>query len=125
MKRDMDLIRAILLAIEAHPLPEIDGYLEIDDYEDSVVHHHLHLLKEAGYINAYSAVDANADSGFLVQDASLTWGGHELLDSIRDPEIWKKAKSGAAQAGSFSLSLIGEVARGFIKMKAQEIGLPI
>ena len=125
MKRNMDLVRSILLAIEENPTPSVEGYLAIPEVEPGPVTYHLHLLKEAGYIDAYAALDANTEYGFLMQDASLTWRGHEFLDDIRDAEIWKKTKAGAAKAGSWSVGLLGELARGYLRQKATEMGLPL
>jgi hypothetical protein len=125
MKRDMDLVRQILLIIEDSPTPWIEGYLEVPGYERGPVTHHLHLLKEAGYIQAYEATDANTEYGFMMQDASLTWQGHEFLDEVRDVEIWKKTKAGAAKAGSWSVRMLGELARGYVRQRAVEFGLPL
>jgi len=125
MKRDMDLVRTILLAIEDQPGPAVAGYLEIPGVELGPLTHHLHLLMDAGYVHAYEARDASTDYGFLLQEASLTWAGHEFLDSVRDPEIWQKTKVGASKVGSWSVSLLGELAKGYIRQKAAELGLPI
>ena len=46
--------------------------------------------------------------------------GYNLLDSIRDPEIWKKTKQGAAAAGGFTLDLLQALATGFIKKQIKD-----
>lgn len=55
----------------------------------------------------------------------ISWAGHEFLDSVRDPEIWRKTKDGATKVGSWSLKLLGEMATGFVRAKAVELGLPL
>src|SRR3546814_4166906 len=93
MKRDMDLVREILLAIEKHPEPTVWGYLEIEGFELGPINAHLHLLDEAGYIRAAAAQDANTPYGYMMQDASQTWAGYEFLETIRDTEIWRLTRS--------------------------------
>jgi hypothetical protein len=51
---------------------------------------------------------------------SLTWEGHDFLDSVRDPKIWAKTKSGALAAGGFTVDLLKELAKGFIKKQIEE-----
>src|SRR3546814_675347 len=106
MKRDMDLVREILLAIEKHPEPTVWGYLEIEGFELGPINAHLHLLDEAGYIRAAAAQDANTPYGYMMQDASLTWAGYEFLETIRDTEIWRLTKTGAEKVGSWGISML-------------------
>src|SRR3546814_15693002 len=112
MKRDMDLVREILLAIEKHPEPTVWGYLEIEGFELGPINAHLHLLDEAGYIRAAAAQDANTPYGYMMQDASLTWAGYEFLETIRDTEIWRLTKTGAEKVGSWGISMLMELAKG-------------
>ncbi len=55
-----------------------------------------------------------------VRPWSLTWEGHEYLDSIRDPEIWDKVASAADEIGSFGIDTLKTLAKGFIKTKIKE-----
>ena len=111
------------MKIEESPTPGVDGILEIDGYDDLIVNHHIALLKDAGFINAIEMQDANTPYGYLMQDASLVWSGHEFLDSIRDQEVWDKTKQGVKSVGSWTVSLVGELAKGYLKQKAIDIGL--
>jgi hypothetical protein len=84
MKRDMDLLRAMLLKIEEQPFgsfvtPEVPGY------SDDELYYHAKLAEEAGFIIANFTM-----SGFTVQ--RLTYAGHEFLDAAREETLWKKAK---------------------------------
>jgi hypothetical protein len=47
----------------------------------------------------------------------LTWEGHEFLDDIRDPEIWRKTKDRAKSVAGAGLSLLWEIAKAEIKTK--------
>ena len=90
MKRDMDLIRAMLLKIEEYP----HGYspqIEIDGYDGEQIGYHAVLLGEAGLavVENTSAHGANSPSAMVVR---ITWSGHEFLDAARDKTIWNQAK---------------------------------
>jgi hypothetical protein len=50
----------------------------------------------------------------------LTWQGHDFLDSVRDPKIWAKTKEGALAAGGFTVDLLAELAKGFLKKQIEE-----
>jgi len=88
MKRDMELIRKILLAIEedGQGLGILD--LEFDDYDDEFVSYQIKLLAEAGLITAN---DCSTRAGLSWRARSLTWDGHEFLDAARNDSVWNKA----------------------------------
>jgi hypothetical protein len=82
MKRDMELIRYILLQTEAGQ--PIVG-------EKEIIVYHIVLLKEAGFVET---VVRNNPLG-IPSDATilkLTWAGHNFLDAARDDKIWHMAK---------------------------------
>ncbi|QBK31616.1 DUF2513 domain-containing protein [Roseitalea porphyridii] len=110
MKRDMDLIREVLLQIEdgcdAFDYDEFEGEADYLEYQ-------LVLLRDAGFIDAHLL-----DSSCAIN--KITWDGHDFLDSVRDPEIWRKTKDGAAAAGGFTVELLGELAKGLIKTKIKQ-----
>lgn len=122
MKRDMDLVRDILLAIEAEPLG-VTGYFNIEGKNQRVVEAHVKLLKDAGYLASEKA--AMLAGGRMERDLTLTWAGHEFLETIRDPKIWEATKSNAKQVGNWSLSLLAELAKGLIRQKAIDLGFPL
>ncbi|MDB5971361.1 MAG: Uncharacterized protein JWQ90_3811 [Hydrocarboniphaga sp.] len=92
MKRDMDLARQILLAIEGQE--DADGSswfaLEFEGVSDKSVSHHIRLLHEAGLLDA---IDLSTMAGPEWRPKSLTWAGHEFLDAARDETLWNKAKA--------------------------------
>lgn len=51
MKRDLDLVRKILLALEEKPGPEAVDTLDIEGYDDLTVKYHLLLLAQAKLID--------------------------------------------------------------------------
>nr|WP_264159203.1 DUF2513 domain-containing protein [Burkholderia vietnamiensis] len=42
------------------------------------------------------------------------------MDSIRSPEVWAKTKAGALAAGGFTVELLGDLAKGFIKKQIED-----
>lgn len=120
MKRDMELVRDLLLKIEAAPGKPSwqDLTPRGDDAETERIVEHLGLIKDAGLIKS---IDVSTMQWRLQQDIELTWEGHEFLDDIRDPEIWKKAKEKAGSMASVGVSFMWELAKAEIKTK---LGLP-
>ena len=48
------------------------------------------------------------------------WMGMISSISIRDPDVWNKTKKGALAAGGFTLNLLNDLAKGFIKKKIED-----
>ena len=105
MKRDMDLVREILFAVEESdddPLGWIDLTLPGRSRED--VTYHVMILAEAGLIEAQ---DLSSMSGFDFKPKRLTWLGHEFLDAARSNTLWERAKDETLkQTGGLSLDLL-------------------
>jgi len=89
MKRDMDLIRKILLAVEE--LPYGDDLQRLDGVSKEAFVMHALWLKEAGLVDAA----AEAGSGSFAKYAiiwRLTWSGTEFVSAMRDEALWNKVK---------------------------------
>jgi sugar/nucleoside kinase (ribokinase family) len=104
MKRDMDLIRKILLAAEA--LPHAGSFQSLDGVdEDSFVAHAL-WLKEAGLIDAVGQVGGGSLANFAIV-SRLTWNGTEFVAAMQDDTLWSKAKEKFMKPGmSFTLDIV-------------------
>lgn len=100
MKRDMDLIRKILLEVEKYEGDDPLTELEISEYRREDITYNVFLLQEAGFIHVYlSWINSNTNPReFKIY--RLTWLGHEFLDACRDESRWNKAKQMAARLGS-------------------------
>jgi len=120
MKRDMDLLRQILLQIE-----EFDqGFggdveIEIEGCEPHVLAEHLRLLTEAGLTEGEAIPDESSNFDHIIP-TRLTCSGHDFVDSVRDLEIWRRTKEGALSAKGFTLDLIQDFAKGFIRKQIQD-----
>lgn len=117
MKRDPDLERDILLAVEAYD--EVSGprCTEIRHLASTPLEadYRALLLWEAGLIDAVDA--RTTEEPFEMWPIRLTMVGHEYLDSIRDEEVWRHTKKGAQAVGSFSLDALGALAKNLLREK--------
>ena len=94
MKRDMELMRRILLAIEASNDDEPNSIrLPRHEFDPLHIAHHIRLLQEGNLIHAVE------NRGTAIVPHSLTWQGHEFLNAIRDNAIWETLKRFEALAG--------------------------
>ena len=109
MKRDMDLVRSLLLYVEDNGDPMVEDIIRIDGYDDNTTQHHITLLKQAGFVGAFEIGDCNVEVSFY-QDVQLTWPGHEFLEAVRDAKVWSQTKEAAKAAGSWSLTNLAAVA---------------
>ena len=112
MKRDMDLIREILLALESDQ--QVGNEQLIEGYSGAEVNYHAGLLIEAGLADGLGTGYMKSDyRTFLLK--RLTWEGHEFLEKARDPGRWAKAKAAMISAGGFSLPIMQELLGAMMK----------
>lgn len=121
VKRDMDFVRDILLAIEQDPNLDGTGGYQFDDPADlgltdrslEELAYHLTLLIEAGLVVGKTTMH-------LPIIYRLTWQGHEFLSDVRDPAVWRRTKEGANAAGNAGIQFIWELAKAYGKQLARE-----
>ena len=96
MKRDMDLIRLLLLRQESD---EEAAKSIAASYDLRTVAYHDAMVIEAGFVHGIIATDENG----LPRGASmlrLTWEGYEFLESIRNETTCNKAKDAVVKTGT-------------------------
>src|SRR5688572_22316690 len=119
MKRDMDLVRTILLEIEESQNPR-SVKLQCHGYSQDEIQEHLMLLVQAKLIKAREVHSLEAGTVLIPQ--RLTWHGHEFIESTRNEGIWQKVKAEIKDRGtSLPFSLIQDLA---LKILAKRMGLP-
>ncbi len=91
MKRNWDLIRDLLLEIEALEPGHLVTLHCTDEHSLGEVDYHLHLMEQAGLVECREQRQWNGESGRVA--SALTLQGHDLLDSIRDQETWDAKKA--------------------------------
>ncbi|RMP68437.1 DUF2513 domain-containing protein [Pseudomonas syringae group genomosp. 3] len=124
MKLDKDLVREILLAIEANREDPVGCItLNLEDRDALEVSYHIMLLHEAGFI---LGTDSSADEGLEWFPKRLTYKGHEFLETVRDEEIWRRTKAGAEKAGGVGLGLLMEIGKAYGKeMLKERLGIEL
>jgi hypothetical protein len=85
MKRNMDLIRLLLLQLEGEEKPILA------DYTKEQILYHKRLLIEAGLAHGKIMEDGEGKPA-AVAITRLSWEGHEFLDAARNQSLWNKAK---------------------------------
>jgi Hypothetical protein (DUF2513) len=117
MKRDLDLIRDILLDVENWNIPQplTLGSLEYEGKTKQEIGYQLELLEDAGYIDARIIKGPEGityDDAFIVR---MTMAGHDYLDSVRSQEVWNKTKTTLEKVGGgAALDLVKDIASKFL-----------
>ena len=96
MKRDMDLIRNILIALEDAPFHGRPLTIKHPDHSPDEISYHVMLLHQAGLIHA---VDHSGDEFVDWYPEYLTWQGHEFLEAAKDDTRWSRAKNHVKEKG--------------------------
>ena len=119
MERNLDLVRQILLSVEADQGPMmyqsdsevIEGF---EAYSRQEFEHHLYLLIEAGFIDGKG--QWTFGNTYYATWRSLTWMGHDYLASVRDEGVWAKVQEGLGpRMASCSLEVVQAFAVSVVK----------
>jgi hypothetical protein len=115
MKRDMDLIRSLLIQMDEEPRLDGTQWLEINHHDFpghslQEVAYHVGLLVEVGYVRG-------SIGGGMPMISKLTWEGHEFVDDIKDSGIWANTKARVEGLSGVALSVVAEIAKAEIKKR--------
>ena len=113
MKRDMDLVRNLLLQVEELNGPMMNDLMvdEKDADERARVGYHLRMLVDEDFLNG------DDGSGMMHEDwynLQLAWQGHEFLDTLRDKTVWEKSKQIAGQASVGSAKALFDIGKAVV-----------
>ena len=120
MKRDMELIRLLLLQQETGVEPP-----ELAAYDEQLVVYNIALMLDAGFVEGQVVADETGTpmSAIIIR---LTWAGHDFLDATKNATVWNKAKERILKPGvSWTFSILVD----FLKTEATRqlgsaLGLP-
>ena len=126
MKCDMDLVRDILFAVEASDETQLGCVIiEIPGRSKAELSYHICQMADAGLLKAQDDSCLGSD-GYEWQAERLAWQGHEFLDAVREPEVWRRTKEGLAKVGNTSLEFVWELAKEYGKRLVKErLGIDI
>jgi hypothetical protein len=120
MKRDMDLVRKILLALEAYEHGYAPEGFTIAGYEQEVIGHHVWLMEQGDLLTA-SATTTQRDGSPVALPGTITWAGHDFLAAVRNDSVWAKVKTILKDKGiSLPFTLLQQLA---LKILASQVGL--
>lgn len=120
MRRDVDLIRAILIEVEKSDSLNRDFSITIEGYTDQLVNYHVKLLAQAGYLEVNHISCREFEEW---RPISLTWTGHEFLDAARDNTVWNRTKE---KIGEKLPSITFDVLKSMLNITVkQQFGLEI
>ena len=92
----MDLVRSILLEVEAAQRPLRIVELQPDGHSLPEVIYHVEIMRERGLLDA-SILRGKGDVLLRAEVSGLTWDGQDYLDAIRDERVWDKAMDAIAR----------------------------
>ncbi|MBJ9771764.1 DUF2513 domain-containing protein [Acinetobacter baumannii] len=99
MKRDWDVIRNLLIEVEE--LTYFESYdLDSIEFEDSIEIIKVEmadLLLAKGFFTGERTL--YLDGNVYLCNLKLTWDGHELLDTLRDKNVWNRIKEISKEKG--------------------------
>jgi hypothetical protein len=126
MVRDMELIRKILLEVEARKSLE-PTTVKIAGIEPLVLHRHVEMLFRGGFLEARNVVGIHDNTGvdkIFVKD--LTWDGHEFIGALKNEGVWNKIKQtfSADELATFPFAVLKTIGVGLLTAYAkQKVGL--
>ena len=114
MKRDMDLVRKILLMFESEETWPINPEGQINGFSKSQIDYHVELMKDSELLESVfdthtitSGMRRRVDKIF--RGYRLTWQGHDFLDAARDDTRWTKAKGIMTKIGGGTLEILKDI----------------
>ena len=124
MKRDLNLIRNIMLRIEASNKTSFTAsdFIDLCDNEN-MLYYNIHLMYQAGFIDAFDI----SCCGFVLPQYQIQWLsnlGCEYLDSVRNDSVWSKTKTVLKSVGgNASFEVVKDISSKFL-MEFLESQLP-
>lgn len=121
MKRNIDSIRAVLLYLEdnlkiGNPVSSHTVSEEILRKEGCTFGFEDDILYAIKQLYDSEMIDANIVNytmsdfpNYFIKD--IRPAGHDFLENIHNNEIWEKTKAKASKVGSFSIQIIGAIAK--------------
>lgn len=117
MKRDMDLVRRILLELEDRSDEQQSDPMSFGGYPTEDIHYHVKIMYQAGLVE----VIGGATDLCSWVPLGLTWAGHDFLDAAREQTRWERAKELVKdKAGTVSFDVFKQL---LISLSLKAVGL--
>jgi hypothetical protein len=115
MERNFNLVRQILLQVEATKPGTTIQKLTCEGFDKATIIEHVDIMIEADLLDGIISKTMAGSSGFLVR--KITWKGHDFIANAKNDTVWKKVMTEAKEKGS-SVSLV--VLNGLLTKAAQK-----
>jgi len=120
MKRDMDLIREILLETEKMPAMEMWGAVPLLGYDLAEVVVHVELAYDAGLVDARVLRGIPPDACVL----GITNSGYDFLEASKHKTLWEEAKHQlVAQGLPIAVNTMKVVLQGLVQHRLAKLGV--
>ncbi len=115
MKRDMELVRKIALALEGKSTGFSGENPTVEGYSAEEIGYHVYLMLEAGLVRGSDVTNNDSSSPEAIA-TGLTWQGHEFVEAARDETLWKRAMGTVrAKGGSVTIDVLKQLLATMIK----------
>jgi len=104
MKRNMDLIRKILMVLNEHEHGYAPDELNIEGFSEDEIGYHCLILGEAGLLEVSDSSCFDSESP-TADPVRLTWDGHEFIENAKNENVWSQAKEVVGKVGEASFSV--------------------
>ena len=126
MKRDLDLIREIMLVLEDKmeygknfKSTQLIEVIQDKTLSAEKLAYHVGLLVENDFIKAKEyKYQSGEPTDYLIN--TITSQGQDFIDTIRQDTTWNKIKDKSSNIGGFTLSLLVDIGKEYLK---KQIGI--
>ena len=117
MRRDDDLLRKLMLDMEADPEPIlVHGLTQDATEEQRLAYYHLRLLADEGFLE-----ELGRNGGAW----RMTSKGHDFVAAVRSDAVWGRTKQMASLVSGVSLSILKDIAVGIMRDQLTKMGVPL
>jgi len=108
MKRDLRLVKEVLVAVEESVSQIHSTSLKIEGFSESQIFYHIHILINGGFLEGQNT---SSKSGQRYSFLNLTWEGHEFLTAINNKSGWDAINKEVKRQGtSLPFSVVKAIA---------------
>lgn len=117
MRRDDDLLRKLMLDMEADPEPiMIYSLTDGADEDGKNAYFHLRLLTDEGFL------EEMGNGGGVFR---MTNKGHDFVAAVRSDTVWGQTQKVASKVSGVSLSILKDIAIGIVRQELTKMGVPL
>jgi len=115
VKRDLNLIRKIIVTVEDGPTGFVHGDVNIDGYSHEEIGYHSYLIVNSGLAEGFDAT-STTDTSPDWRIRNLTAAGHDFADVARSDTTWNKATDMIKdKAGGVTLEILKQLLFAIVK----------